>query len=167
MRLAEAAVWGLFGLWAALSLLVYVPRLQRVIRSRDLFVMIPEWRFFAPIPARHDYVLLYRDLDAAETWSQWHEWVAAAPRHWWNCVWNPAKRANKGLLDLTVELSRRAQDKDPAIELSSAYLALLNAVSSQPRLVTPKRTQFMILMQSAIKADAKPQVLYLSNFHDL
>ena len=167
MHFAEIAALGLFGVWTLLSLLVYIPSLQRGIRNRDLLALIPEWRFFAPMPARHDYVLLYRDLDTDRVWGSWHELVAASPRRWWNCVWNPKKRGNKGLFDLATELSRRVEGKDPAIELSSPYLALLNTVSLEPRLVQPIQTQFMILMQSAIQAGAKQQVLYLSGFHDV
>src|SRR5205814_9921314 len=101
--MAERLLIGVFSLWLLLSLAVYIPAVGPVIRRYDWFALVPEWKFFAPAPAQHDYHLLYRDRLSGGCLTDWTEIKPLRERRWWNLVWNTAKRENKALVDIVSE----------------------------------------------------------------
>ncbi|WP_189218860.1 MULTISPECIES: hypothetical protein [Streptomyces] len=73
-------------------------------RYDPLGVMIPNWRFFAPTPAQHDYHLLYRTLSHDGEQSQWEAASTITPRSWAQSIWSPGRRQEKAVFDLCSEL---------------------------------------------------------------
>lgn len=94
----SSAVLCIFALWAVASVAVLVPRFTQWMREHDVAGLLPEWKFFAPIPGRGDFYLLYRDL-YAESITDWTEIDLGGERRWWNCFWNPRRRERKALFD--------------------------------------------------------------------
>ena len=158
---------GVFVFWAALSLLVHVPRCHQAIRGADLLSLVPEWKFFGPKPGQYDYFLLFRDLLPDGTVTPWKEVIVAPPRRWWNWAWNPGRRGNKALFDLVTEFAAHIMEKDPAIEISIPYLSLLTTVSAQPRLQATAQTQFMVMIAFGADPDRPSELLYVSKPHDV
>jgi hypothetical protein len=162
--MGEDVVLCLFGMWSVCCVLVLFPRFEKFIRRADLLALIPEWRFFAPIPGQHDFYLLFRDRLEDGTISDWQELASLGRRRWWHGVWNPKKRSNKALFDVVQAFTEYVSAGDRALKISIPYLTLLNHVSSVPRPVSAKFTQFL-LMYSHGKSSEEPSVFYLSDFH--
>ena len=84
----------------------YAParRLALLIKSIDLFSLIPTWNFFAPNPGTNDYHLLYRErLDTGE-YGVWMEIPFPKQSGLLKLVWNPRKRRAKVLSDIVISL---------------------------------------------------------------
>jgi hypothetical protein len=164
---SQAIVAGVFVLWFVLSLAVYLPRCQKVVRRLDQLSLIPEWRFFAPRPGQHDLHLLYRDEYENGSSTEWTEIVLATKRRFWCAVWNPGKRNNKALFDCVQELGKHIRQGDETIELSLPYLTLLNYVESMERLAMPTAVRFAIFTSDGKRFEPEPDILLLSNLHRL
>ena len=162
-----ASAVGLFCGWLAISIFVYVPSLTKRIRRWDSFGLVPQWNFFAPNPARHDFHLLFRDQLQDGTMTEWTEVASIAQRPNWGIVWNPRKRRNKALFDAVTDLAMHVKDSLPAIELSIPYLTLLNYVSGLPRFAGARFTQFLIMRSGSSDQGQKPELFYLSKLHAL
>ncbi len=162
------ALAGLFIIWGLCTILVHFPRFSETIRVLDFFVVIPEWRFFAPNPGRGDFFLLYRDQLADETITDWREIEIVRERALWSGLWNPRRREAKALFDACVELSKTKRDAPDSVLASIPYLTLLTYVSTQPRWSSSTlHTQFLVMMQDNDQPDREVKPLYLSEFHSL
>lgn len=149
------------------TVLRLVPALRPLITSLDPFMLLPEWRFFAPKPGRGDHFLLYRDSPDGVTWGPWSEIPLVAPRRWYHFIWNPERRAKKALLDFIAALSARvAASGSNGIEITLAYLALLKYVVMWPtRPGRPSLTQFLILNHDGAAPSDDFVPLFMSKPH--
>jgi hypothetical protein len=165
--MSEGLVIGFFGIWALLCVLVYIPKLKKVIRQRDWFKLIPEWRFFAPKPAQGDFHLLYQDTFSDGSCTTWTEVRPTIERSGWNIVWNPGKRERKALFDVVNVLNARISISDKALEGSLPYLTLLNHISSLPRSLSPAFTRFLLMRSYGASPEKEPDILFISGVHEL
>ena len=141
--------------WVGATLALQAPKLRPWLRGKEISVLIPEYRFFAPKPVEGDYHLLYRDVFADGTATAWTEVCLLRPRTLGHAFFHPTKRERKALFDAIVQL-QDLQPKEPrAIAMTVPYLAVLNYVSSLPRTVRPAHTQFAV-MQSYGWLSSKP-----------
>ncbi|WP_148071466.1 hypothetical protein [Streptomyces sp. I6] len=104
-RAAEAG----FAVWLGATVLSQHPirTFDRLRRYDRMNVLIPNWRFFAPHPAQHDCHLLYRTLSGTGEASLWKRASTITGRSWTHVVWDPARRREKGFLDLCNEFTNR------------------------------------------------------------
>ncbi|MBF9337236.1 hypothetical protein G3N30_13770 [Microbacterium lacticum] len=158
-------------LWSAATLATQLGKGQRAIRSFDpTGLIIPDWRFFAPFPAEHEYHLLYRDELTDGTTSVWNEISFGQRRTLLHLIWAPHRRAEKGLFDATSELLQVTESTDDVgiIKLSAAYLALLNVVTHQvAHGPDAQRTQFLVVRAAEYEPGVIPDPLFLSDLHRL
>jgi hypothetical protein len=162
----DVLVVAFFALWAGVSIVVLFPRAASVIRYKDFFGLVPEWKFFAPIPGKGDFHLLYRDLYPEGT-TEWTEIDIGGERRWWNFFWHPARRDRKAAFDAAREMALyTTPEYQDQLQLSVPYLTLLCYVCGQPRTLTPVRVQFLLLYSEAGYLDGEPQVSLLSSTHD-
>jgi hypothetical protein len=165
---ADLFVALLFAVWFLLTAVgqLGVP-LARRIRSWDVCMLLPSFRFFAPTPSVHDLHLLYRDHLASGGVTRWYEVPAARPPQWINPVWNPGRRQNKALFDTTQHLARQINENrasPKAIVVSIPYLALLNYVSALPRPHLVSSTQFLVMRTDRLKG-GEPLTFFVSSRH--
>ncbi|MFF5986749.1 hypothetical protein [Prauserella flavalba] len=170
--LARARRWGLFGVlasWYALSVCQQADRPLPIAKRIDPTAMaIPNWRFFAPTPARHDFNVLYRDKLADGTLTSWREQVIVKERTLWQMVWHPVRRMEKALFDVASELLKVSEDvgAPERVQLTVSYLALLNFVTNEvthhPDAV---QVQFLIAQSTGHEESIEPRMLFLSDFH--
>jgi hypothetical protein len=154
-----------FGAWALVSVLVLFPRIALFLRERDFFGLVPEWKFFAPIPGRGDFHLLYRDF-YPEGNTGWTEIEVGGGRRWWNFVWHPHRRERKAAFDAARELARyTTPEYIDQIELSVPYLCFLCYVCGRERTLEPLETQFLLLYSEEGYAGGEPQVSLVSSTH--
>ena len=157
----------IFAVWLLASAIVYLPRVGKAIRRRDQLLLIPNWQFFAPIPARHDVHFLYQDKYGDDTLTRWTEIVLPGQRRWFNMVWNPDKREHKALFDIEQQLIEHLSAEDRGLEVSIPYLTLLNYISRLPRTTAPHFTRFLMMRARGYIPADEGQILHVSRFHRL
>jgi hypothetical protein len=141
------------------------------IRRLDPFgVFVPNWRFFAPEPATHDFHLLHRTLDVDDVTSPWEDTTAIAPRRPIQMVWFPGRRAEKATFDVISEFLQSIHLGYDQLTEYPAYQAL----SAKARAAIIKTApecgarvqgyQFLVARSAGIAPDAEPEYLFMSAF---
>jgi hypothetical protein len=155
------------GGWLAATVRFHVPIADNLeLRRKDLFGLVPDWRFFAPTPAKLDYHVLYRDRLVDGTMSDWTELQFGRPRRWYCFVWNPYRRDRKGMFDLVTEMARIIRDDgEEYLNASVAYLTFLTYVSGLPRMPGSVITQFCVMASDPRRLDREPEPLIVSDSH--
>jgi hypothetical protein len=135
----------IFAIWAFLSAASqFKVRWIRSLQTRDVFHLIPNWRFFAPVPARRDYHLEYRTKKGSRNITRWKRIDLKYNRGRWCAVWNPNKRFRKSFNTQVRRLTRiLSTGGRVAASHSLAYLTLLSylqhMVDAQPNSVLQYR----------------------------
>lgn len=131
---------------------------------------VPEWRLFAPEPAKADYILIVRGKDDRGEVSSLHL-CGPPPRRWSQAFWNPEGRQFKILRDMMEDLSRcmvqysRTDSGVPVgVPSSAPYVALQTLAERQN---PSRRIQFGILSLSW-SGDGRPieEIIFLSRWHE-
>jgi hypothetical protein len=128
---------------------------------------IPNWRFFAPEPAVHDYRVLHRVLDADGQQSPWTETNVIEERHWSQAFWYPNRRQQKAVSDVCSEMASLLNQMGDSIVHSVGYRLLRDHVN---RLVTsapgrpPQGFQFLIVSDAGYDESEEPRYVYASRF---
>lgn len=157
-----------FAFWLLVSALYQTKRFAWVqrLKHRDFFALIPAWSFFAPNPGTTDVHLLYRDKLADGTVTHWKQ--VQCETTLLRGIWNPHKRLQKGISDMTSDLQRYASRNAKHAErvlIYPSFLALLNFVSQQPHTATAAEAQFTIARSFGQHSQQDVQVQFVSNFH--
>ncbi|MBM4793764.1 hypothetical protein HXP44_17240 [Streptomyces sioyaensis] len=85
-------------------------------------LLIPNWRFFAPFPAQHDFHVLYRTLSVSDQESPWQAASRINRRKWSQVFWFPGRRQEKAVFDICHELVGTAPEN---IQMSTTPAARL------------------------------------------
>lgn len=160
------------GAWLVASAASQHPQriFDRVRRYDVTNTLIPDWRFFAPEPAQHDFVLLRRTLTAEEIETPWVNVVEVRPRAWSHGVWFPARRLDKAIHDLSDQLTRQMGLIGDDGTSGTAYKLLRGLVERHVRAesgATPKGFQFMLARSGGYDGSEEPDYIYLSKFEEL
>jgi hypothetical protein len=158
--------------WLVVTILSQHPnRLFDRLRAFDpVGNLIPNWRFFAPFPARHDFHVLYRTLSSGGEQSEWKQASSITPRAWSHAVWFPKRREEKGIFDLCVSLdvsgSLKDLSKSPAYCLLSDFVA--RAIRENDR-VWPQLSgfQFLLVQYGGYDNSESPEYVFVSPFIDV
>ena len=134
-------------------------------RAKDDFSLIPTWRFFAPSPARSDFVLFYRVRN-----SEFGDWVELTPtpkRHWYHAVWDPTHRNQKAIFDAMASMLKAFPFMDGlSIHSLGAYKEIEQYVAKSADingLIKPgSQIQFCILGVSGYDESIQPTILFVS-----
>ena len=132
-------------------------------------ILIPNWRFFAPEPAQHDFHLLHRVLTADGVQTPWKETFQFTPRIWMHAVWYPEQRRDKAIFDVCMDLLGLLEA--PGIEVTRipAYQLLLDFVEVAVRRdfagrELPQGFQFTITRYTGYDHEQDPDVIIASPF---
>ena len=120
------AVSTLIGSWVASTLVAQIspPTYARIAKVDPFGSMIPNWRFFAPNPAKHDYRVAYRCLYHDGTEGTWDDSEDCEPRKWTHGFWFPDRRRNKAISDTSSNLLRAISANRYGAERSAEYQLL-------------------------------------------
>ncbi|MET9976073.1 hypothetical protein ACFYOI_32350 [Streptomyces microflavus] len=143
------------------------PSFDRVQRLDPLSSVFPNWRFFAPTPAQHDFQFYYRTLDVAGETSDWSALEVIQGRRARQFVWFPERRAEKAVYDLGSEILR-VLDRgfEVAVTLPS-FRILRNFFREEiERSGTPdvKGFQFALVQDSGYDKAEEPEIIFLSPY---
>lgn len=137
------------------------------IRERDVFSLIPSWRFFAPRPATSDYHLFSRAIDDSGGATEWVDVHPAEERRFRHLLWYPEHRVQKGVFDIMSELLSVFRSVDgvsvatqPSYQLLERYILLV--VAAHPTLREYPSWQFCIATSAGYDDSILPSVLFMS-----
>ncbi|RKN11095.1 hypothetical protein D7319_07245 [Streptomyces radicis] len=143
------------------------PAFGRVMRWDAFSALFPNWRFFAPNPAQHDFQFHYRTLSHAGETSEWCPVEVIAGRMPHQIAWFPGRRPEKAVFDLGSEVIQ-ALDKGfshavhvPAYRLLRAYLA--DEVERSGRRDV-KGFQFTLVRTAGYDESEEPEVVFVSPY---
>jgi len=130
---------------------------------------LPNWRFFAPEPAQHDYHVLHRVLRADGTESPWQETTSISPRSWGHVLFFPDRRREKALFDIASELTQLMMDPRIDVSRTVPYELLANAVELRLRSEPtdgppPQGFQFLLARHTGHDTEQDPDYLFASPF---
>ncbi|MGU3411275.1 DUF5819 family protein [Microbacterium sp. M1A1_1b] len=117
------------GAWLVVTVIGQHPnrRFDRVRHVDTAALLIPNWRFFAPIPASTDFEVLHRyRVDGRVT--DWTRTKAVAGRRLRDMAWFPSRRVDKGLFDVIGRFLVAAEQMPDGYEAGADYRALLGFV---------------------------------------
>lgn len=129
--------------------------------------VIPSWSFFAPVPYKSDYHILYRVAAFDQALGPWQQTsLNFSKRRMFHALWNPSKLFYKSSVDIIIDLLKIAAcDKNSAnLTLCLPYLHLLNYVVGQNHDPQASQIQFMIMSTSSL---FEPELVFLSQTHNL
>jgi hypothetical protein len=120
-----AVVAGLAAWLTATAACQHPSRVFHGLRRHDpLGLVLPTWRFFAPEPGRHDYLLAWRAIGTDGGEGSWRPAAPVLARRPLHTVWFPARRREKALLDACAGLLSGRGMRGFDIETSPSYRLL-------------------------------------------
>lgn len=161
---------GLSGWFLATAASQHPQRTFDRLREYDaLGLMLPNWRFFAPEPAQHDFHVLHRVLTAGGEQTPWVETRTISPRRWSQAVWFPDRRREKGISDVINELLKTMTMAGVVLERTVPYELLRDLVEVRVRAEwagspLPRGFQFLIARHTGHDAEQEPDYLMASPF---
>jgi hypothetical protein len=134
---------------------------------------IPNWRFFAPEPAVHDFRILHRHMDADGTVSPWRETTTLHRRTAGQMVWFPDRRRDKAISDICNEVITQLNSTDIDVTRLPAYRLLRDLVGLMLAAEAPADPdagpasvgfQFLVARNGGYDESIEPEYLFASPF---
>ncbi|MCX4670644.1 hypothetical protein OG453_28795 [Streptomyces sp. NBC_01381] len=144
------------------------PAFDRV-RAKDLFSFVPNWKFFAPNPATHDFHYVYRTLDHTGGTSEWSEIDMIEPRKMYQAFWFATRRPEKSVFDLcTAILQQATQAGATEVQKTSSYRVLAEfirkTIRDQQGDTNVKGFQFAVVRAAGHDTSEDPEPLFISPY---
>ena len=165
-----AACAGLAAWFAATAASQHPHRAFDRFRDYDpMGMLVPNWRFFAPEPAKHDFHVLHRVLTAAGEETPWRETTTITPRSWRHAFWFPDRRRDKAMFDICNELITLMSV--PGVELPATApfhllrdLVRLKVEEEHREGPSPQGFQFLVARHTGHDEEPEPDYLLASPF---
>jgi hypothetical protein len=131
---------------------------------------IPNWRFFAPEPAVHDFRVLHRHLDGTGAASSWRETTSLHRRTVGQMVWFPDRRRDKAISDICNEVITQLNSTDIDVTRLPAYRLLRDLVGTVLAAEAPGDGppavgfQFLVARNGGYDESIEPEYLFASPF---
>ena len=164
MRVETAVRWGAAAAVVATVASQHPNPAFNAIKSKDtLSVLIPNWRFFAPEPAQHDYDVYYR-VRAGGRDSEWLQVHAITPRRVAQLWWFPQRRAEKGLFDMVSELITSMSSGIDVVMRGTPYRMLREVIRHRVVAEHPDadELQFSIVRHGGYDEQVPVEVVFVS-----
>jgi hypothetical protein len=170
---AALAIAGLSG-WLVTTIASQHPH-RAFDRFRDfdpIGLLVPNWRFFAPEPAMHDFHLLHRVLEPDGEATSWEETIRIPARVWRHAAWHPERRRDKAMFDVCNELVTLLAVPSLDVTATAAYRLLRDHVEVVVRAQRhgrplPQGFQFLIVRHTGHDDAPEPDYLLASAFEPL
>ncbi|WP_197351730.1 hypothetical protein [Streptomyces bathyalis] len=137
-------------------------------QKMDIFSgMFPNWRFFAPTPAQHDYHILYRTLNHEGETSPWRMVEVIVGRKLPQIFWFPGRRPEKAIFDIVTELITQLDKgfsgmmKLPSYRILCAYLR--HRIREDGNAEGVKGFQFTLVRATGYE-ETDPEVVFVSPY---
>ncbi|HEV7627935.1 MAG TPA: hypothetical protein VGO89_15685 [Streptomyces sp.] len=143
------------------------PLFNRVQRMDIFSTLFPNWRFFAPTPAQHDYHILYRTLNHDGETSSWRMVEVIVGRKLHQMFWFPGRRPEKAIFDIVTELISQLDKgfgwmtKMPAYKMVCSYLR--HRIREDDDADGVKGFQFTLVRATGFE-ETEPEVIFVSPY---
>ena len=131
-------------------------------------LLLPDWRFFAPEPAMHDFRVLHRLVAADGRLTLWRETTRIAPRAWQHALWFPDRRRDKAMFDVCRELTALATARAVDVRSTAPFQLLRDFVAREGRQTagdTPAQGfQFLVVRHTGHDERHEPDYLLASPY---
>ncbi|GAA1176027.1 hypothetical protein [Nesterenkonia xinjiangensis] len=139
------------------------------LQLRDHFSVLPNWKFFAPNPATHDYHYLFRTLDVDGETSRWQSIELIADRRMHQAFWFATRRGEKAVFDVCSEILQRMDKGFEVIKVTASYRLLVNFIRREiaersDDLGRIKGFQISMVRASGHDPDEEPEILFVSPY---
>jgi hypothetical protein len=137
------------------------------LKAHDACAYIPTWTFFAPNPGVHDTRVLWREQLPGGAVGPWHE--MDPPRAGLlRAVWNPGKRARKGVSDCASIVVRAIgrDESSPLPMIGLPYLMIVQHMEGLAGSPLGHARQFSVIdTQGADEGDGSLRLRFVSHWH--
>ncbi|MFE3329564.1 hypothetical protein [Streptomyces sp. NPDC059176] len=139
------------------------------LQLKDTFSVLPNWRFFAPTPAMHDYHFLYRTLSTDSTTSLWQGIDVIEGRKPWQIAWFPTRRPEKAVFDICSEILHVIDKGFGVVTRTPAYRTLTEhlrtTITAQGGTTdTVKGFQFALARATGYDKSHDPEMVFVSPY---
>lgn len=164
MAVLEIIVFFFYAGWMILSMLAQgKSRLNRPIRRFDLFILIPNFRFFCPSPVKEDFHLYYRKRGEDLTWNEWTELRVGEKNPWICFVWNPRRRDRKIFFHTAKVLTKYFKKSKPEQMMKGhIFRLLLETLQQETAGVEGTALEFKITGKQDYALDSEEKILFTS-----
>lgn len=176
----EGAGWRIAGAAMLVSTLAtqHPNQMFNRLQLKDTFSVLPNWRFFAPTPAMHDYHFLYRTLGTDGTTSLWQGVDVIEGRKPWQIAWFPTRRPEKAVFDICSEILHVIDKGFGVVTRTSAYRTLTAYLRATIReqqereggaggADTIRGFQFALARATGYDKDHDPEMVFVSPYTPL
>lgn len=137
-------------------------RINKRVKELDWLGIIPNYKFFCPVPLTVDYHLYYRIQTADGHWNEWEE-LEIVRRNPWICfLWNPAKRDRK-VFHASVKATRNLKKKGRVRRNLVLQALLLNYVKNRALNELGVATQFRVTKKQDLVVTTVEKELFTSD----
>jgi hypothetical protein len=152
-----------YAAWGILSLICQGDHhIIKRIKGKDVWGLIPNYKFFCPKPLQIDYHLYYRQALAPDELNDWQEISIHRRNLATGFLWNPGKRDRK-IFTSTVKSILKNRHK-PYKPKGRVYHFFLQYVLNQASL-KGKPVQFKITTRQDLASNPEEVVAFTSIFH--
>ncbi|MFD8086123.1 hypothetical protein ACFV4F_31005 [Kitasatospora sp. NPDC059722] len=141
------------------------------LQLKDTFSLLPNWRFFAPTPAMHDYHFLYRTLGADGTTSPWEGLDVIEGRKPWQIAWFPTRRPEKAVFDICSEILHVIDKGFAVVTRTSAYRTLTEylraTIHERGDAADVRGFQFALARATGYDRTQDPEMVFVSPYTPL
>ncbi|MCH6161221.1 hypothetical protein [Streptomyces marispadix] len=137
-------------------------------QKMDIFsALFPNWRFFAPTPAQHDYHILYRTLNHEGETSSWRMVEVIVGRKLTQIFWFPGRRPEKAVFDIVTELTTQLDKGFGGMKKLPSYRMLVRFLRQRIRedgaAEGVKGFQFTLVRATGYE-ETDPEVVFVSPY---
>lgn len=137
------------------------------LQLKDTMSVLPNWRFFAPTPAMHDYHLLYRTLSSDGETSRWKSVEVITGRKLTQIVWFPTRRPEKALFDVCSDILYFIDKGFPVVTRTPGYrvmLAYLRRRMREDGVGDAEGFQFTLVRAAGYDTSEPPETIFVSPY---
>lgn len=140
-------------------------RIFNRMQLKDTMSVLPNWRFFAPTPAMHDFHLLYRTLSPEGESSRWKSVEVITGRKMSQILWFPTRRPEKALFDVCSDVLHFLDKGFPVATQTPGYRVLLAYLRRRMRedgVGDAQGFQFTLVRAAGYDTSEKPETVFVS-----
>lgn len=137
---------------------------------KDSFSILPNWRFFAPEPAMHDYHFFYRTLNASGDTSLWKGVDVIEGRKLRQIAWFPTRRPEKAIFDICSELLQLLDKNFSVVQRTPGYRVLTEYLRVQVNKDGAEGVegfQFALARATGYDTSKDPEMIFVSPYTPL
>lgn len=165
MTSAEIVVIAIYSIWSVASVISQSTTKYKVaLKKKDYFQLLPNYKFFCPIPVKFDYHLYIRREEVNNTISEWEYLSCYNNKRIFHSIYNPEKRDRKAFFHFVKHVKKYSHNRKFLLS-TAKYLTLLDFIKKRTFKAGAVAVQFKIIYKRDWDERIPEKLLYESDFH--